>query len=170
MVREWPTDRAAAELLALDQSRAANILSLCDNPVAGKLISAIAVSRPDLAWKFLDMVPLKRAGQLLDEMSSLAAAVALAVPQARAALKVLACADELTIVGTLSHMVATKAGAIVGAMGDDKRVVRLLVRTANPVVVAGILRHIPQPRRQVLVQMLPDGFGDLVLQYLRRTS
>jgi serine/threonine protein kinase len=169
MVREWPTDRAAAELLALDQSRAANILSLCDNPVAGKLISAIAVSRPDLAWKFLDMVPLKRAGQLLDEMSSLAAAVALAVPQARAALKVLACADELTIVGTLSHMVATKAGAIVGAMGDDKRVVRLLVRTANPVVVAGILRHIPQPRRQVLVQMLPDGFGDLVLQYLRRT-
>jgi serine/threonine protein kinase len=170
IVREWPTDRAAAELLALDQSKAANILNLCENPVAGKLLSAIAVSRPDLAWKFLDMVPLKRSGQLLDEMSSLAAAVALAVPPARAALKVLACGDELTIVGTLSHMVAPKAGAIVTAMDDDKRVVRLLVRTANPVVVAGILRNVPPSRRQGLLQMLPDGFHDLVLQYLRRTS
>jgi hypothetical protein len=169
MVREWPTDRAAAELLALDQSRAANILNLCENPVAGKLLSVIAGSHPDLAWKFLDMVTLVRAGQLLDEMSSLAAAVTLAVPQARAALKVLACADELTIVGTLCHMVAPKAGAVVAAMDDDKRVVRLLVRTANPVVVAGILRHLPQPRREGLLQMLPEGFRDLVLQYLRRT-
>ena len=81
MVREWPTDRAAVELLALDQSRAASILSLCENPVAGKLLSTIAARRPDLAWKFLDMVPVKRAGLLLDEMSSLAAAVALAVPR-----------------------------------------------------------------------------------------
>lgn len=170
IVSEWGTDRAAAELLALDRSRAANILSRCENPVAGKLLSAITVSRPDLAWSFLDMVTLKRAGLLLDEMSSLAAAVALAVPQEKAALKVLACADELTIVGALSHLAAPKAGAIVTLMDDDKRVARLLVRTANPVVVAGILRHIPQPRRQVLLQLLPVGFRDLVLQYLRRTS
>jgi eukaryotic-like serine/threonine-protein kinase len=169
MIREWPTDRAAAELLALDQSRAANILNLCENPVAGKLLSAIAGRRPDLAWKFLDMVPLKRAGQLLDEMSSLAAAVALGVPPARAALKVLACADELTMVGTFSQMAAPKAGAIVAAMDDDKRVVRLLVRTANPVVVAGILRHLPQVRREGLLCALPEGFRDLVLQYLKRT-
>ena len=170
MVREWPTDRAAAELLVLDQSRAANILNLCENPVAGKLLSTIAGRRPDLAWKFLDMVPLKRAGQLLDEMSSLAAAVALAVPPAKAALKVLDCADEVTIVGTLSHMVAPKAGALVAAMDDDKRIVRLLVRTANPVVVAGILRHLPPPRRAGLLRMLPEGFRDLVLQYLVRAS
>jgi Protein kinase domain len=170
IVSEWPTDRAAAELLALDRFKAANILNLCADPVAGQLLSAIAVSRPDLAWSFLDMVPLRRAGLLLDEMSSLAAAVALAVPQARAALKVLARADELTIVGAVSHMAAPNAGAVVTLMDDDKRVVRLLVRTANPVVVAGVLRHVPQPRRQFLLQLLPAGFRDLVLQYLRRTS
>jgi serine/threonine protein kinase len=170
IVSEWPTDRAAADLLVLDRTRAANILSRCENPVAGKLLSAIAVSRPDLAWSFLDMVTLKRAGLLLDEMSSLAAAVALAVPPERAALKVLACADELTISGALSHMAAPKAGAIVSLMDDDKRVVRLLIRTANPVVVAGILRHIPQPRRQTLRQLLPPDFRDLVLHYLRRSA
>jgi serine/threonine protein kinase len=168
IVSDWPTDRAAAELLTLDRSTAANILNLCENSIAGKLLSAIAVSRPDLAWSFLDMVPLKRAGQLLDEMSSHAAAVALAVPAAKAALMVLACADELTIVGTLAHMAAPKAAAIVTALEDDQRAVRLLVRTANPVTVAGILRHVPQPRRQVLLQMLPAGFSDLALQYLSR--
>jgi eukaryotic-like serine/threonine-protein kinase len=170
IVSEWPTDRAAADLLVLDPTKAANILSRCENPVAGKLLSAIAVSRPDLAWSFLDMVTLKRAGLLLDEMSSLAAAVALAVPRERAALKVLAGADELTISGALSDMAAPKAGAIVSLMDDDKRVVRLLIRTANPVVVAGILRYIPQPRRQTLLQLLPPGFRDLVLQYLRRPA
>jgi hypothetical protein len=168
VVTEWPTDRAVADLLALDRFKAANILNLCADPVAGKLLSAIAVSRPGLAWSFLDMVPLKRAGLLLDEMTSLAAAVTLAVPQARAALKVLACAEELTSVGVLSHMAAPKAGAIVTLMDDDKDVMRLLVRTANPVTVAGILRHVPPSRRQVLLSMLPGGFRDLVLQYLRR--
>lgn len=170
IVSEWSTDRAAADLIVLDWPKAANILNLCDNPVAGKLLSAIAVSRPDLAWSFLDMVTLKRAGLLLDEMSSLATAVALAVPQERAALKVLACAEEVTVGGALSHMAAPKAGAIVTLMGDDKRVARLLIRTANPVVVAGILRHIPQSRRQTLVRLLPAGFRALVLQYLRRTA
>ena len=81
----------------------------------------------------------------------------------------LACADEVTIVGTLSHMAAPQAGAVVAAMDDDRRVVRLLVRTANPVVVAGILRHLPSPRRAGLLSMLPEGFRDLVLQYLKRT-
>jgi hypothetical protein len=170
IVTEWPTDRAAAELLALDRSKAANILNLCADQVAGKLLTAIAVSRADLAWSFLDMVPLKRAGLLLDEMSSLAAAVALAVPQARAALKVLARADELTVVGALANLAAPNAGAVVTLMDDDQRVVRLLVRTANPVVVAGILRHVPPSRRQALLPLLPAGFRDLVLQYLRRSG
>jgi hypothetical protein len=115
------------------------------------------------------MVPLKRAGLLLDEMSSLAAAVALAVPPARAALKVLARADELTVVGALANLAAPNAGAVVTLMDDDQRVVRLLVRTANPVVVAGILRHVPPSRRQALLPLLPAGFRDLVGQYLRRT-
>lgn len=168
MVSDWPTDRAVTDLLVLDRSTAANILSRCADPVAGKLLSAIAVSRPDLAWAFLDMVPLKRAALLLDEMSALAASAALAVPPARAALKVLAGAEELTNVGALSHMAAPKAGAVVALMDDDKGVVRLLVRTANPVTVAGILRYVPPSRRQALLPMLPAGFRDLVVQYLRR--
>ena len=170
IVTDWPVDRAAAELLALDRAKAASILNLCADQVAGKLLTAIAVSRADLAWSFLDMVPLKRAGLLLDEMSSLAAAVALAVPQARAALKVLARADELTVVGALANLAAPNAGAVVALMDDDQRVVRLLVRTANPVVVAGILRHVPPSRRQALLPLLPAGFRDLVVQYLRRTG
>jgi hypothetical protein len=169
IVTDWPTDRAAAELLVLDRAKAANILNLCADQVAGKLLTAIAVSRADLAWSFLDMVPLKRAGLLLDEMSSLAAAVALAVPPARAALKVLARADELTVVGALANLAAPNAGAVVALLDDDQRVVRLLVRTANPVVVAGILRHVPPSRRQALLPLLPAGFRDLVGQYLRRT-
>jgi hypothetical protein len=170
IVSGWPTDRAAAELLAVDRSTAANIIHRCADPVAGQLLSAIAVSRPDLAWAFLDMVPLRRAGLLLDEMSSLAAAAALAVPAARAALKVLAGGDERTVVGALAHLAAPNAGAVVTLMDDDQRVVRLLVRTANPVVVAGILRHVPPSRRQALLRLLPPGFRDLVQQYLQRAG
>lgn len=46
IISGWPTDRAVADLLSLEESVAATIISRCADPVAGTLLSAIAADRP----------------------------------------------------------------------------------------------------------------------------
>ena len=170
IISEWSTDRAAAELLALDQGRAANIILQCSDPVAGKLLSAVAMSKPPLAWKLLTMIPPGRAGWLLDNMSSLGAAAALDVPSAKEALGLLDRADERTIVDTLSEMQSAKAAGIVAVMADERRVAHLLHQTANPATVAGILRFAGAQARRGILSRLPADFGALVIEYLKRVE
>jgi tRNA A-37 threonylcarbamoyl transferase component Bud32 len=170
IVSEWPTDRAAADLLALDQTRAANIIVQCPDPVAGKLLSAIAMSKPSLAWKLLTMISPSRAGWLLDNMSSLGAAAALDVPSAIEALGLLDRADERTVADALSEMQSAKAARIVLAMADERRAAHLLHQTANPATVAGILRFVVPQVRNGILGKLPADFRALVVQYLQRTD
>jgi tRNA A-37 threonylcarbamoyl transferase component Bud32 len=164
VVSDWPTDRAVTDLLTLADTAAAGIINRCADPVAGKLLSGIAVGRPARARKILEMVPAERAGRLLDHMSSLAAASALSLPTTTGAVRVLGQADDLTATGVLLEMSAPAAAAVIIAM-DGKRAARLLGQAA-PVTVAGILRNVPRDQRRVLLDRLPGPFGALVVRHL----
>lgn len=164
LVSDWPTDRAVTDLLTLGDTAAAGIINRCADPVAGKLLSGIAVGEPARARKILEMVPAERAGRLLDHMSSLAAASALALPTTTGAVRVLGQADDLTATGVLLEMSAPHAAAVIIAM-DGKRAVRLLGQAA-PVTVAAILRNVPKDQRRVLLNQLPGRFRPLVVRHL----
>jgi tRNA A-37 threonylcarbamoyl transferase component Bud32/flagellar motility protein MotE (MotC chaperone) len=156
VVAEWPTERAAAGLLALGVTEAANIVNQCEDPVSGRLLSAIAADRPDRARKILEMVTTERAGQLVDHMSSVASAAALSVPPPGRAARILDRADIPTVVGTLSELPARAAAAIVLAM-DDSRAVEVLGR-ASPATVTAILGNVPTAARDALLGRLPKRF------------
>jgi Mg/Co/Ni transporter MgtE len=156
VVAEWPTERAAAGLLALGATEAANIVNQCEDPVSGRLLSAIAADRPDRARKILEMVTTERAGQLVDHMSSVASAAALSVPPPARAARILDRADIPTVVGTLSELPARAAAAIVLAM-DDSRAVEVLGR-ASPATVTAILGNVPPAARDALLSKLPKRF------------
>lgn len=164
LISGWPTDRAVTDLLTLADTAAAGIINRCVDPVAGKLLSGIAVGKAPRARKILEMVPAERAGRLLDHMSSLAAASALALPTTTGAVRVLGQADDLTATGVLLEMSAPAAAAIVVAM-DGKRAVRLLGRAA-PVTAADILRNVPGDQRRLLLNQLPAPFRPLVVKHL----
>ncbi|HEY0935150.1 MAG TPA: protein kinase [Trebonia sp.] len=169
VVSDPANSRAAADLLALDPSRAASIISRCAEAAAGRLLSAIAADQPAVAWRLLDMLPQERGGRLLDHMSSLAAAAVLAVPGPGPALGLLARADGLTVVSALTEMTPAAAAALVTALDDDARAARLLFQTASPPAVAGILRRVePAARGRALLSQLPAGYRQLVLRYLDR--
>jgi len=164
IVSDWPTDRAVTDLLALGESAAAGIINRCADPVAGKLLSGIAAGRPARARKILEMVTTERAGRLLDQMSSLAAASALSLPTPTGAVRLLGQADDLTAAGVLLEMSAPGAAGLVMAM-DAERAAKLLGQAA-PVTVAGILRNVPRDRRRLLLDRLPEPFRALVARHL----
>jgi hypothetical protein len=164
IVSDWPTDRAVTDLLALGETAAAGIINRCADPVAGKLLSGIAAGKPARARKILEMVTTERAGRLLDQMSSLAAASALSLPTPTGAVRMLGQADDLTAAGVLLEMSAPSAAGLVVAM-DAERAVKLLGQAA-PVTVAGILRNVPGDRRRLLVNQLPEPFRSLVGRHL----
>jgi serine/threonine protein kinase len=162
-VSDPANSRAAADLLGLDRGRAATIINRCPDPAAGRLLSAIAADTPAVAWRFLDMIPPERAGQLLDHMSSLASAAVLAVPPSRSALGLLSRADNLTVVSALSEMAPRAAAALLAGMDDDERAARLLLATANPGTVARILESLGPPGRgRSVLRLLPAEFRELV--------
>jgi hypothetical protein len=164
IVSDWPTDRAVTDLLTLGGTAAAGIINRCDDPVAGKLLSGIAAEEPARARKILEMVTTERAGRLVDHMSSLAAASALSLPTATGAVRVLAHADDPTVVGVLLEMPARNAAGLIMGM-DSERAVKVLAQAA-PVTVAGILRNTPADRRHVLLNQLPKPFRALVTRDL----
>jgi Protein kinase domain len=161
IVSDWPADRAVTGLLALGETGAARIISKCDDPVAGKLLSGIAAEQPARVRKILEMVTTERAGRLLDHMSSPAAAAALALPAPSGAVRLLGQASDLTAVGAVSEMTAPDAAGLVMAMGTE-RAVRLLGQAA-PAAAAGILRHVPAgEHRELLLSRLREPFRSLV--------
>jgi eukaryotic-like serine/threonine-protein kinase len=164
IVSDWPTDRAVTDLLTLGETAAAGIINRCDDQVAGKLLSGIAAEKPARARKILEMVTTERAGRLLDQMSSLAAAAALSLPTPTGAVRMLGQADDLTAAGLLLEMSAASAAGLVRAM-DAERAVRLLGQAA-PVTVADILRNVPGDRRRLLLNQLPEPFRSLVVRRL----
>ena len=164
IVSDWPTGRAVTDLLGLGETGAARIINRCEDPVAGKLLSGIAAASPARVRKILEMVTTERAGRLLDQMSSLAAASALSLPTPTGAVRVLGQADDLTATGVLLEMNASNAAGLVMAM-DTERAVKLLGQAA-PVTVADILRNVPADRRQVLLRSLPQPFRSLVARHL----
>ena len=164
IVSDWPTDRAVTDLLTLGETAAAGIINRCADPVAGKLLSGIAAGKPARARKILEMVTTERAGRLLDQMSSLAAASALSLPTPTGAVRMLGQADDLTAVGVLLEMSAPSAAGLIVAL-DAERAVKLLGQAA-PVTVAGILRNVPGDRRRLLVNQLPEPFRSLVGRHL----
>ena len=164
IVSDWPTDRAVTDLLTLGETAAAGIINRCADPVAGKLLSGIAAGKPARARKILEMVTTERAGLLLDQMSSLAAASALSLPTPTGAVRMLGQADDLTAVGVLLEMSAPSAAGLIVAL-DAERAVKLLGQAA-PVTVAGILRNVPGDRRRLLVNQLPEPFRSLVGRHL----
>jgi hypothetical protein len=87
MIAKWPSDRAVADLLAMEEGEAANIINRCGDTDAGRLLSAIATEQPALARKFLDMVTAHRRGRLLNHMSSPAAASVLVLPPLTGAVR-----------------------------------------------------------------------------------
>jgi flagellar motility protein MotE (MotC chaperone) len=164
IVSDWPTDRAVTDLLTLGETAAAGIINRCADQVAGKLLSGIAADKPTKARKILEMVTTERAGRLLDQMSSLAAAAALSLPTPTGAVRMLGQADDLTAAGVLLEMSAPSAAGLVMAM-DAERSVRLLGQAA-PVTVAGILRNVPGDRRRLLLNQLSEPFRSLVVRRL----
>jgi hypothetical protein len=164
IVSDWPTDRAVTDLIALAETPAARIINRCADPVAGKLLSGIAVGEPARVRKILEMVTTERAGRLLDHMSSLAAASALSLPTPTGAVRVLGQADDLTATGVLLEMKAPSAAGLMMVM-DTERAAKLLGQAA-PVTVADILRNVPSGRRQALLSRLPDPFRSLVARHL----
>jgi Mg/Co/Ni transporter MgtE len=110
------------------------------------------------------MVTTERAGRLLDQMSSAAAASALSLPTVTGAVRVLGQADDLTATAVLLEMSAASAAGLVLGM-DSERAVRLLGQAA-PVTVAGILRNLPGDRRAVLLSRLSQPFRSLVTRQL----
>ncbi len=165
MVTDWPADRAVTNLLALERTAAARILSQCDDPVAGRLLSGIAAGEPARARKILEMVTTERAGRLLDHMSSLAAAAALSLGPPTGAVRVLAQAGDLTATGVLLEMRAPAAAGLLVAMDADRGV--QLLGQASPATVADILRNIPGSRREELLSRLPELPRSLVARALR---
>lgn len=164
VIAGWPTDRAVASLLALEERVAVNILNRCTDTDAGRLLSAIAAEQPALARKFVDMVTMDRRGQLLNHMSSSAAASVLALPSLTGAVRALTRAYDRTIVGALSEMAAASAALLVTAIADEDedRVVTVLGQAA-PATVAAILKHVaPAARGQRLLHQLPPRFQQLV--------
>ena len=164
IVSDWPTDRAVTDLIALAETPAARIINRCADPVAGKLLSGIAVGEPARVRKILEMVTTERAGRLLDHMSSLAAASALSLPTPTGAVRVLGHADDLTATGVLLEMKAPSAAGLMMVM-DTERAAKLLGQAA-PVTVADILRNVPSGRRQALLSRLPEPFRSLVARHL----
>jgi tRNA A-37 threonylcarbamoyl transferase component Bud32/flagellar motility protein MotE (MotC chaperone) len=161
VVADWPADKAARELVALGETEAANIVNRCDDPVGGKLLSAIAADHPARARKILEMVTVDRAGLLLDHMSSVAAASALSLPPSATAVRVLGRADTPTVVGALSEMPPHSAASVVLAM-DEPRAVEVLGH-ATPATVAAILRNVSLAGRgQALLDRLPGRFRGLL--------
>jgi flagellar motility protein MotE (MotC chaperone) len=156
VVADWPTERAAAALLGLGATEAANIVNQCEEPVSGRLLSAIAADHPEHARRILEMVTTERAGQLVDHMSSVASAAALSVPPSGKAARILDRADLPTVVGTLSEMPPRGAAAIVLAL-DEPRAVEVLGRAA-PATVAAILGNVPAAGRDALLSRLPKRF------------
>jgi serine/threonine protein kinase len=166
IIAKWPTDRAVADLLAMDDNEAANIINRCGDAHAGRLLSAIAAEQPGLARKFLEMVTANRRGRLLNHMSSPAAASVLALLPVAAAVRALAKAHETTAVGVLSEMKSSSAASLVTAIADDdeERAVSVLGQAA-PVTVAGILKYVvPASRSQHLLTRLPVRFQQLVVK------
>lgn len=164
IIAGWPTDRAVADLLAMEENGAANIINRCGDADAGRLLSAIATEQPALARKFLEMVTANRRGRLLNHMSSPAAASVLVLPPLAGAVRALARAHDITVVGALSEMTSASAASLVTAIADEDedRVVAVLGHAA-PATVAGILKHvIPSTRSQRLLGQLPVRFQQLV--------
>ncbi len=168
IVSDWPTDRAVTDLLVLGETVAAGIINRCDDLVAGKLLSGIAADQPARARKILEMVTTERAGRLLDHMSSLAAASALALSTPTGAVRMLGQADDLTAAGVLIEMPAQHAAGLITAM-DSERAVKLLGQAA-PVTVAGILRRVPEDRRGALLSQLTEPFRSLVSRRLQLSA
>jgi serine/threonine protein kinase len=169
IIAGWSTDHAVVDLLALDETESAKIVNRCADPVAGKLLSAIAATQPGRARKILEMVTVDRAGRLLDHMSSAAAAATLALPQAAGAVRILARADNTTIVGAFAEMSHPAAARLIETM-DTGRAVELLSQGA-PVTVAGILRNVaPRDEGQALLSRLPSPLRDQVAGHWRKMS
>lgn len=165
VVAEWPTERAATALLTLGETDAANIVNQCEDPVSGRLLSAIAADQPDRARRILEMVTTERAGQLVDHMSSVASAAALSVPPPVKAARILDRADIPTVVGTLSELPPRAAASIVLAM-DEPRAIEVLGR-ASPTTVAAILGNVPPADRHALLRRLPKRFRGLLADAIR---
>jgi Protein kinase domain/MgtE intracellular N domain len=168
IVSDWPTDRAVTDLLSLGETAAAAIINRCADPVAGKLLSGIAAGQPARARKILEMVTTERAGRLLDQMSSLAAASALSLPSPTGAVRMLGHADDLTAAGVLLEMSAPSAAGLITAM-DAERAAKLLGQAA-PVTAAAILRNVPGDRRRLLLNELTEPFRALVARDLERAG
>jgi serine/threonine protein kinase len=163
-VAKWPSDRAAAELLALEDRDTASIINSCGDADAGRLLSAIAAEQPTQAGKFIEMVRRDRRGRLLNHMSSPAAASVLVLPPQAWMLRALAVAYDATIAGALAEMPSANAASLIMAIAneDEGRVVAVFSQAA-PAIVAGILRHVTPPSRsQRLLRQLPVRFQELV--------
>jgi tRNA A-37 threonylcarbamoyl transferase component Bud32/flagellar motility protein MotE (MotC chaperone) len=166
-------EQAAAELIALDLREVAGDIILCADPVAGAVLSAIAIAagQPASARKILEMVTQEQAGRLLDHMSSAAAAAALALPTAAVAVLRMAKADTLTVVGVLTEMPPLRAAALVQAMDDDVRAVEVLRRMPDPANAASILLQVfPAARRRSLLNRLSAPLRALVSKHMERMS
>jgi|SRR5450756_589041 len=164
-IARLPTEQAVVRLLALGEPDAANIINRCDDPDAGRLLSAIATDDRVRARKILEMVTINRAGQLLDDMSSIAAAAVLALKPTDGAVRIMVRCDDQTIVEALSEMDPDRAAEVVLTMGEGRAVA--VLRQAAPLKVARVVRYIaPHDRRQVLLNQLPERFRAAVTRLL----
>jgi serine/threonine protein kinase len=172
IVAKWPTDRAVADLLAMEEKEAANIINSCGDTDAGRLLSAIAAQQSALARRFIEMVPMTRRGPLFNHMDSPAAASVLILPPQAWAVRALSRAYDATIAGALSEMPSAGAALLVMALADEdeNRVVAVFGQVA-PATVAGILKHVtPASRRQGLLHQLPVRFQQLVAKRSAATT
>jgi len=179
VVADIPTDRAAAELLALTRHEAARIIKRCDDALGGNLLSAIAmpaepsagdrdaVDRATTARRILQMLPPDRHGPLLDHMSSVGLAAMLSLPPEDEAVRIADQADTVTVAGALSEMAPARAASLTVTMDAGR--LNEVFRRAAPARVADILRCVsPASRRQDLLSRLPDRTRASVARYLGR--
>lgn len=152
-----PTDQAVSKLLSADAADAANIVNRCDDPDGGRLLSAMAAQDRVRVRKILEMVTKDRAGQLLDHMSSIAAAAVLSLHPAEGAVRIMGRSDHHTVVEALSEMDPDRAASVVLSMEEGWAAE--VLRQAAPAKVASILRNVPPGRRDALLSRLPVRFG-----------
>jgi hypothetical protein len=167
-----PPDRAVADLLALEDDEAAKILLQTDAAVAGKLLSQAAAAQPAWTRKIIEMVARSRAGQLLDKMTVMASASALALPPAHGAAQVLLRADDATVKAVLSELARNRPsrGAPLVLALDDLETGRVaqVLGNSDPVTVARLLHYVSTPgRRETLLNRLPRLVRPLVDKHLR---
>jgi Protein kinase domain/MgtE intracellular N domain len=165
MVRSVGTDAGVAMLLDMPEEHAAQVLAGYPAPVAGGLIKAIGLARPQAAGSILQILLSNEAGHALRYLSSRAAASILAAMPVGEAVRILSRADVRTAGGVIMELPSEVSAQVVKAM-QGKRAAQVL-EYVNPVTVAALLTSSGELNGKLLGQLSPP-FRAQVMRHLPR--